>query len=103
MIVVPSIWYENSPLTILEAHAAGRPVICSRLGGMVELVQDEVDGLLFTPNDDRDLARQLQRLRTEPGLLERLRDGIQPPRTFADELKEMLQHYTTLSKRRTTV
>ncbi|WP_322814514.1 glycosyltransferase family 4 protein [Chloroflexus sp.] len=103
VIVVPSIWYENSPLTILEAHAAGRPVICSRLGGMVELVRDEVDGLLFTPNDDRDLARQLQRLRTEPGLLERLRDGIQPPRTFADELEELLQHYTTLSKRHATV
>ncbi|GIV87118.1 MAG: glycosyl transferase family 1 [Chloroflexus sp.] len=103
VIVVPSIWYENSPITILEAHAAGRPVICSRLGGMVELVRDEVDGLLFTPNDDRDLARQLQRLRTEPGLLERLCDSIQPPRTFADELQEILQHYTTLSKRRTTV
>lgn len=103
VIVVPSIWYENSPITILEAHAAGRPVVCSRLGGMAELVRDEMDGLLFTPNDDRDLARQLQRLRTEPKLLERLCDGIQPPRTFADELQEILQHYTTLSKKRTTV
>ena len=37
-IVVPSIWWENAPLVILEARAAGRPVICSGIGGMAELV-----------------------------------------------------------------
>jgi glycosyltransferase involved in cell wall biosynthesis len=100
VIVVPSIWYENSPLTILEAHAAGRPVVTSRLGGMAELVRDEVDGLHFTPNDSRDLARQLERLRSETGLLERLRDGIQPPRSFAAEMHLLLEHYTTLLERR---
>ena len=35
-IVVPSIWWENAPLVILEARAAGRPVICSGIGGMAE-------------------------------------------------------------------
>ncbi|PMP74389.1 MAG: glycosyl transferase family 1, partial [Chloroflexus aggregans] len=100
VIVVPSIWYENSPITIMEAHAAGRPVITSRLGGMAELVRDEVDGLHFTPNDSRDLARQLQRLRSETGLLERLRDGIQPPRSFAAETQTLLEHYITLLEQR---
>jgi glycosyltransferase involved in cell wall biosynthesis len=98
---VPSIWYENSPIVVLEARAAGRPVIASRSGGLVELVQDEVDGLLFTTGDSRDLARQLQRLRTEAGLLERLRDGIQPPPLLDEEIQTIFQHYTALVERRT--
>ncbi len=101
VLVVPSIWYENSPIVVLEAHASGRPVIASRSGGLVELVQDEVDGLLFTAGDSRDLARQLQRLRTEPGLLERLRDGIQPPPLLDEEIQTIFQHYTALVERRT--
>ncbi len=60
VLVVPSIWYENAPITILEAQAAGVPVVVSDLGGMAELVQHERDGLRFRPGDDRDLARQLQ-------------------------------------------
>lgn len=99
-VVVPSIWYENSPISIMEAHAARRPVITSRLGGMAELVRDGVDGLHFTPNDSRDLARQLQRLRTEKALLERLRDGIQPPPSIDDEMQTLLEHYTALLERR---
>ncbi len=103
VLVVPSIWYENSPLTIQEAQAAGRPVIASRLGGMAELVRDEVDGLLFTTSDSRDLARQIQRLRSEPGLLERLRAGIQPPPSLDETITTLLAHYATLIERRATV
>ncbi|WP_322512182.1 glycosyltransferase, partial [Chloroflexus sp.] len=103
VVVVPSIWYENSPLAILEAHAAGRPVVTARLGGMAELVRDGIDGLHFTPNDSRDLARQLQRLRSEKGLLERLRDGIQPPPSIDDEMQTILRHYHALIERRAIV
>ena len=103
VLVVPSIWYENSPIVVLEAHAAGRPVIASRLGGLVELVHDEVDGLLFTAGDKHDLARQLQRLRSESGLLERLRDGIQPPPLLNEEMLMIFQHYTALVERRTAL
>ncbi len=67
--VVPSIWYENSPLAIMEAHAAGIPVVTAALGGMAELVRDGVDGLHFAAADSADLARQLQRLLDEPELL----------------------------------
>ncbi len=42
VLVVPSLWYENSPTVILEAYAAGTPVIVSALGGMAELVQDGI-------------------------------------------------------------
>lgn len=92
-LVVPSIWYENSPLAILEAHAAGRPVIASAMGGMAELVCDEVDGLHFRPGDPADLARQIQRLRTEPGLLPHLRAGIGPVASVDDEMDVLATLY----------
>ena len=91
--VVPSIWYENSPLAIMEAHAAGRPVITSALGGMAELVRDEVDGLHVRPNDAADLARQIQRLRDDPSLLQRLRVGVTPPMTIEAEMQTLLSIY----------
>ncbi|MBP0441363.1 glycosyltransferase family 4 protein [Tianweitania sediminis] len=55
-IVVPSIWWENSPVVIQEALAAGVPVICGDDGGMAEKVVDGVDGLHFSLGSSADLA-----------------------------------------------
>lgn len=96
-LVVPSIWYENSPLVILEAQAAGRPVLASAMGGMAELVRNEVDGLTFAPGDAADLARQIQRLREEPELLGRLAAATQPPPSLADEMQVLAQLYAQVS------
>lgn len=95
-LIVPSIWYENSPLTILEAQTAGRPVIASAFGGMAELVQDEVDGLHFRPGEAKDLARQIKRLRDEPGLLARLVAGVRTPTSIDEELDCLLATYTRI-------
>lgn len=102
-LVVPSIWYENSPLAILEAQSAGRPVLASAMGGMAELVRHEVDGLHFRPGDAADLARQIQRLREDPQLLTRLAAGIRPPPSVDDEMRALLAAYQQLSDRRTAV
>jgi glycosyltransferase involved in cell wall biosynthesis len=59
-LILPSIWYENFPLTLVEAFASGLPVIASRLGSLAELLQDQVTGLLFDPGDVADLARKIQ-------------------------------------------
>jgi glycosyltransferase involved in cell wall biosynthesis len=98
-IVVPSVWYENAPFVIQEAQAAGVPVLASRLGGMRELVSDGVDGLLFEPGDAADLARQLRRLVSEPGLLDRLQPDGSSVRTEDDELRELRGHYLRLARR----
>ncbi|MCZ7625573.1 MAG: glycosyltransferase [Candidatus Methylomirabilis sp.] len=74
--MVPSIWCENSPLTIQEAFLAGIPVVTSDIGGMAELVQDGVNGLLFKVGDPQDLQRVLRRLIAHRGLVEHLREGI---------------------------
>ncbi|RRR72967.1 MAG: glycosyltransferase [Candidatus Viridilinea halotolerans] len=98
VVIVPSIWYENSPLAILEAHASGRPVVTSALGGMAELVRDEIDGLHFRPGDANDLARQLERLRNEPALLEHLRTGIRPAVSVDAEMAELMAIYAQVAQ-----
>ncbi len=80
VLVVPSLWFENAPLVIFEALAAGVPVLASRLGALPDFVHDGRNGLLFEPGDAQDLARQLERLMGEPGLLDRLRAGVVRPR-----------------------
>jgi glycosyltransferase involved in cell wall biosynthesis len=59
-VVVPSIWYENQPLGIIEAFASRRPVIASNLGGMAELVIDQERGLVVPPGEPRALAEAMR-------------------------------------------
>lgn len=90
VVVVPSVWDEVAGIVSMEAHAAGVPVIASRLGGIPEIVTDGVDGLLFDPFVEGDLLRQLQRLRSEPGLLSRLRAGTRLPRSIDDDIESLI-------------
>ena len=59
-LVFTSEWYENFPMTIVEAFACGVPVICSRLGAMGEIVADGRTGLHFTAGDAEDLAQKVE-------------------------------------------
>ncbi len=61
-VVVPSEWYENCPMSVLEAKAAGTPVIGANIGGIPELIRDGVDGLLFPSGDVAALAKALERV-----------------------------------------
>jgi len=62
VLVVPSTWYENSPVVIEEALAMGVPVLCSDIGGMREKVREGVDGWHFRAGDAASLASALRRL-----------------------------------------
>jgi glycosyltransferase involved in cell wall biosynthesis len=96
VVVVPSRWYENAPVVIAEAHAMGTPVIAANLGGMSEVVRDKIDGLLFEPDDVKDLSRCLRHLLEEPELLQAMRVRIQPPRTVADDACALIARYEAL-------
>jgi glycosyltransferase involved in cell wall biosynthesis len=96
VLVVPSIWYENSPLVIQEAFAANIPVITSNLGGMAEAVTHEVNGLLFERGDAADLARQMKRVAEEHGVLNRLRAGIPEVKSVQAEVDELENIYTEI-------
>jgi len=65
-VVVPSICYENFPLTIVESFACGTPVLASRLGSMAELVEDGVTGRLFAPGNASELATALEWMIAHP-------------------------------------
>ncbi len=92
-VVVPSVWWENSPLVIQEAFAHGRPVLCSDIGGMREKVADGTDGLHFRAADPADLARVLTFAATTPGLWDRLRVNVSPPYPMSDHLRRLLELY----------
>jgi glycosyltransferase involved in cell wall biosynthesis len=65
-LVIPSVWFENQPMVILEAFAAGVPVIGSRIGGIPELVADHERGLLVDAGSALGLADAIGQLHREP-------------------------------------
>lgn len=71
-LVMPSLWYENFPRTLVEAYACGLPVIASRLGAMETLVRDYETGLLFNPGDAQDLASKLKWAELHPDEMRRM-------------------------------
>lgn len=97
VLVVPSVWFENSPITIHEAHLFRTPVVTSDIGGMAEYVRDGVDGLHFAVGDARDLAAKLRRLLDEPGLLERLGRDFPPIKTLEEDAAAAEFRYRALA------
>jgi glycosyltransferase involved in cell wall biosynthesis len=91
--VMPSMWWDCAPLMAAECLAGRVPLVVPRLGGLGEAIRDGVDGLFFDALDAGDLARQLDRLSAEPGLLERLQAGIEAPRPFAAYVDELEAYY----------
>lgn len=93
VLVVPSIWYENTPLVIYSAQAAGCPVIASNLGGMAEVVEHEKNGLLFTAGDVVGLADSIERLTDDRELLHKLAANAVKPKSISDYVSELLNIY----------
>lgn len=63
-LLVPSIWFEGMPMTVLEAFACGTPVIASKIGILEEMIQNKKNGLLFEPNDDKSIIDALHTWQT---------------------------------------
>ncbi|TDJ76027.1 MAG: glycosyltransferase [Planctomycetota bacterium] len=99
VLVVPSVWYENSPITIHEAFLTKTPILASDIGGMVEFVRDGVNGLHFRVGDDADLAAKMRRFLDEPELLARLATSMAPVKTIGENAQEMEFRYRGLACR----
>ena len=78
LVVVPSIWWENSPVVIQEALRNRRPVVCSNIGGMAEKVRDGQDGWHVPVNDANSLAALLIRLAANRDLVAAMADTMGP-------------------------
>lgn len=61
-LVLPSEWYENAPISVLEAYALGRPVIGASIGGIPEMIREGETGMTALSGDADDLARVLTRM-----------------------------------------
>jgi glycosyltransferase involved in cell wall biosynthesis len=75
LVVVPSAGYETFGRTVIEAYARGTPVVASRIGAIVELVQDGITGALVPPGDPAALSRAVDRLARSPERLSAMRDA----------------------------
>jgi glycosyltransferase involved in cell wall biosynthesis len=65
-VVLPSEWYENCPLSVLESFALGKPVIGARIGGIPELVREGSTGITFTAGNSTDLREKMETLLQNP-------------------------------------
>ena len=97
MLAAPSQWMETGPLVVLEALQAGIPVLGSALGGIAELVQHGVNGLLVEPYDEVDAwISVLEALVAESGMVGRLAGGVRSPRGMDDVAEEMMVVYESV-------
>lgn len=103
VLLLPSVCYENCPLSILEAHAMGVPVVTMNSGGMAELVKDGVTGTLVTEPTPEGIAEKLKKTLENPGYYQKLKenckkekDNILSVETYCEHL---LQEYQKLVAR----
>lgn len=103
-LLVPSVWFEGFPMTVVEAYAAGTPVIGSRIGSLENVIADGVTGLLVPPGDENALARQIRWALDHPGEMEGLgrgaRKAYEEQYTPEAHLEGLLQVYEHALERR---
>ncbi|GAB4148710.1 MAG: hypothetical protein Fur0037_17020 [Planctomycetota bacterium] len=91
VLIVPSLWYENTPFVILEAFEAGVPVVATDLGGMSEIVTNGVNGYTFPAGDAASLSRLIEGLVADPSKLRRLTP--RPPTSIRNDWDRFAEHY----------
>jgi glycosyltransferase involved in cell wall biosynthesis len=96
--IVPSESYETFPYSAIEALYLGKPVIASRIGGLPEIVEDGINGLLFNPGDAIDLSQKVSRLWDKPDLMkefslnaERKAKALYTPQRFYEQLSSVFE------------
>jgi glycosyltransferase involved in cell wall biosynthesis len=92
VVVIPSLWYENTPLTALSALAAKRVLVASNLGGMANLIDHGKNGYLFPPGDADALGEILTLLAQNKRLISRTVAQISPPSRvfqYVDEIESV--------------
>ena len=96
LLVVPSLWPENSPLVIHEAFMAGVPVVAARSGGIPELVTDGVSGVLYDPESPAALAAALRGLILRPDRLAQMAGRAPAVKTIAEDARDWERRYESL-------
>ena len=104
-VVFPSVWHEPAGFVTLEAAAAGRAVIASRVGGIPEYAECLKNALLVEPNDVEGLARSIEKLGLDYALAQQLgnngREGVTKHFLLTDHVQELMELYTCLILKKT--
>ena len=96
LLVVPSIWYENTPFSVLEGQMMGLPILASNLGGISELVIHRKNGFLFKAASQRSLTIQLKKILADPNQLKSL-ELRQQVRTLEQNTDDFVELYEECS------
>lgn len=97
ILVVPSLWYENSPLVVYYAQAAGCPVIASDVEGISTIIDNGKNGLLFKSGNVSDLVTVLRTVLKNRELVEQMSNKAKVPPTIQDYVDQILSIYQDLS------
>ncbi len=98
VLIVPSLWFENSPLTIHESFMAGIPVITSDFGGMRELVIDGRNGFLFERGNSGSLRKVIMKIIDNPKIMESLDFSIVPVKSIEEDSRWTEELYSSLAR-----
>jgi glycosyltransferase involved in cell wall biosynthesis len=97
-VVVPSEWYDNLPMIVCQAFAAGKPVVASRINGIPEFVSHEENGLLFLPGNPSELASSMHRIFSDEVLQDKLGRGarrtaetVLSPMVWRDKINSVVE------------
>lgn len=93
VLVVPSLWYENTPLVVYSALAAKCPVLASDFPGMSEVVKHGINGMVFQPGNVERLAERLVSFVRDRDLVKRLSNNCESPKSTAQYVDELLELY----------
>jgi glycosyltransferase involved in cell wall biosynthesis len=96
VLVVPSLWLENSPLVIHEAFQAGVPVVGARMGGIVDLVSDGEWGLLYDASSPDALATALRSILADRRALDEWASRLPAVKSIAEDAREWETTYARL-------
>lgn len=94
-VIVPSIWWENSPLVIQEVFMHKRPIICSDIGGMAEKVENNMTGLHFKVRNSTSLAKQIKIVVNQPEIWANLIQNIAPRLSIKQSAIQHIEVYET--------
>lgn len=101
VVVVPSIWSENCPMVVLEAMSSGRPVVCTRCGGIPEIVDDGINGFLVEPKNPKQIAERVIELLKDPSLAQRMgaqaRRKMESQHNLRDHISQIIDIYCSQS------
>ena len=92
--VIPSEWYENNPLSVIEAQCLGTPVLGARIGGIPELIEEGESGMLFESKNMVDLKKKIEAMFTHTFDYEALAKSSQERYSADAYYKRLMTIYT---------